>query len=113
MKKLLIVILGALLLHGCGTPAGTSTAAKEEKAKLSFVSDTKTPITVTVDKTETYKVYTLTEKSVRSTRDVQNTVRNTLLLPPGEHEIVVTADGREICRKKVVVSAREHQVIEL
>ena len=112
MKKILIALIGALMLSSCGVGSYSVSAGKADEGMISFVSESKTPITVTVDN-ESHDVYTVKTKAWRKDRNIKKTAQNTIFLTPGQHNIVVTMNGKEVCNKKVFISTQEHKVIEL
>lgn len=112
MKKIIIAFIGALLLIGCGVGSYSVSSGKADEGMISFVSVSSVPISVTIDD-ETYDAYTVKSKAWRKDRNIKQTARNTIYLTPGQHSIVVTMDGKEVCSKKVFISAQEHKVIEL
>lgn len=112
MKKIIIAFIGTLLLTGCGVGSYSVSSGKADEGMISFVSESSTPISVTIDD-ETYDVFTVKSKAWRKDRNIKQTARNTIYLTPGQHSIVVTMDGKEVCAKKVFISTQEHKVIEL
>lgn len=112
MKKLIIALFGALMLCSCGVGSYSISSGKADEGMISFVSESKTPITVTVDD-NSYDIYTVKTKAWRKDRDIRKTAQNTIFMTPGAHEITVKADGNEIYAKKVFISAQEHKIIEL
>ena len=95
MKKIIIAIIGALMLTSCGVG-----------------SYSRTPITVTIDN-DTYNACTVKTKAWRKDRNIKKTAQNTIFLTPGQHNVIVTMNGKEVCNKKVFISSQEHKVIEL
>ena len=69
-------------------------------------------IMVSIDN-ENYTIYTVKSKSWRRNRDIKTTAQNTLFLIPGQHNIVVVMNGKEIYSKKIFISTQEHKIIEL
>lgn len=112
MKKIIIAFIGALVLAGCGVGSYSVSSGKADECMISFVSESVTPVTVTIDGTS-YDVYTVKTKAWRKDRNIKETARNTIYLTPGQHSVVVVMNGNEICDKKVFISAQEHKVIEL
>lgn len=112
MKKIIIALLGALLLSGCGVGSYSLSSGKADESMLSFVSADETPITVMVDN-NSYELFTVKTKAWQKDRNIKKTVRNTIVIAPGQHDVVVKMDGNEVCHKKVFVSTQEHKVIEL
>lgn len=112
MKKILIALIGALMLSSCGVGSYSVSSGKADEGMISFVSESKTPITVTVDN-ESHDVCTVKTKAWRKDRNIKKTAQNTIFLTPGQHNIVVTMNGKEVYNKKVFISTQEHKVIEL
>lgn len=112
MKKMIIAILGALMLTGCGVGSYSVSSGKADEGMISFVSEAKTPVTVTIDN-NSFDVYTVKTKAWRKDRNIKKTAQNTIFLAPGQHNVVVSMNGKEVCNKKVFISAQEHKVIEL
>lgn len=112
MKKMIIAILGALMLTGCGVGSYSVSSGKADEGMISFVSEAKTPVTVTIDN-NSFDVYTVKTKAWRKDRNIKKTAQNTIFLTPGQHNVVVSMNGKEVCNKKVFISAQEHKVIEL
>lgn len=112
MKKIILVLMGALLLSACGVGSYSISSGKADESMLSFVSADKTPITVSVD-SNSYDVFTVKTKAWQKDRNIKKTSQNTIIISPGQHDVVVMMNGKEIYHKKVFVSAQEHKVIEL
>ena len=112
MKKMIIAILGALMLTGCGVGSYSVSSGKADEGMISFVSEAKTPVTVTIDN-NSFDVYTVKTKAWRKDRNIKKTAQNTIFLAPGQHNVVVSMNGKEVCNKKVFISTQEHKVIEL
>ncbi len=112
MKKIIIAIIGALMLTCCGVGSYSVSSGKADEGMISFVSESKTPITVTID-SNNYEVYTVKTKAWRKDRNIKKTIQNTIFLTPGQHNVIVTMNGKEVCNKKVFISIQEHKVIEL
>lgn len=112
MKKIIIALAGALMLTGCGVGSYSVSSGKADEGMISFVSEAKTPITVTIDN-NSYEVFTVKTKAWRKDRNIKKSAQNTIVLTPGQHDLIVTANGKELCNKMVFISAQEHKVIEL
>lgn len=112
MKKMMIALIGAIVLSGCGVGSYSVSSGKADEAMISFVSEAQTPITVTIDN-ESHDVHTVKTKAWHRDRDIKKTTQNTIFLAPGRHRVVVTMNGKEVCNKEIFVSAQEHKVIEL
>lgn len=112
MKKIMIFLLGALLLTGCGVGTYSVSSGKEDKSELSFTFKDKADITVTVDN-DTFNIQTVKDKVYKKNRDIKKTSLNTISLTPGTHEVKVVKNGTEVFNKKLFLSNAEHKVIEL
>ena len=112
MKKMIIALIGALMLTSCGVGSYSISSGKADEGMISFVSEAKTPITVTIDNSS-YDVYTVKAKAWHKDRDIKKTTQNTISLTPGQHNVSVTMNGEEVYNKKVFISAQEHKVIDL
>ncbi len=100
------------MLCSCGVGSYSISSGKADEGTLSFVSESKTPITVTVDGTA-YDIHTVKTKAWRKDRNIRQTALNTIVTTPGTHDVVVKISGKEVYSKKVFISAQEHKVIEL
>lgn len=112
MKKIIFALVGTLLLSACGVGSYSISSGKADESMLSFVSADKTPITVSVDG-NSYDVFTVKTKAWQKDRNIKKTSQNTIIISPGQHDVVVMMNEKEVCHKKVFVSAQEHKVIEL
>lgn len=112
MKKILLIALVSLFMASCGVGSYTITTGLADKSSVSFVTDKKQDITVTVDDQQ-YNVETVGLKAYRKDRSIKNTVENTIVMTPGTHNVKVALDGVVICTQKIFVSAGENKVIEL
>jgi len=112
MKRIIIILIAALALTSCGVGSYSVSSGKADEGMISFVSESKTPITVTIDDSA-YNVYTVKAKAWRKDRNIKKTAQNTIFLAPGQHNVVVSINGKEVCNKKVFISTEEHKVIEL
>ena len=112
MKKIFIALVGALMLSACGVGSYSVSSGKADNGMISFVSGSETPIVVTIDN-NSYNVSTIKTKTWHKNRDIKKTIQNTISLSPGQHDVVVTMNGKEVCRKKVFISTQEHKIIEL
>ena len=70
MKKIIIVLLGAFVLSSCGVGSYSVSSGKADEGMISFVSESKTPITVTIDN-ESHDVYTVKTKAWRKDRNIK------------------------------------------
>ena len=112
MKKILFALLGVLMFSACGVGSYSVASGKADEGMISFISKSKTPITVTIDNTS-HHLYTVKTKAWQKDRKIKKTAQNTVFLAPGQHDVVVTMNGKEVCNKKVFVSVQEHRVVEL
>lgn len=112
MKKILLIALVSLFMASCGVGSYTITTGLADKSSVSFVTDKKQYITVTVDDHQ-YNVETVGLKAYRKDRSIKNTVENTIVMKPGTHDVKVALDGVVIYTQKIFVSAGESKVIEL
>jgi hypothetical protein len=112
MKKLLISLLGALLLTGCGVGSYSISSGRPNEGAISFTYADKTPITVTIDGQD-YALETVKTKAWRTERKIKQTAQNTLVLSVGQHEIAVTMNGQRVLSRKVIIGDQEHRIIEL
>lgn len=112
MKKIIITLIGSLILTGCGVGSYSVSSGKADEGMISFASGSSTPISVTIDD-ETYDVQTVKTKTWRRDRNIKQTAKNTIYLTPGQHNVVVIMNGKEVYAKKIFVSTQEHKVIEL
>ena len=100
------------MLVSCGVGSYSISSGKADEGMISFVSESKTPITVTIDD-DSYNVYTVKTKAWRKDRNIKKTAQNTIFLTPGQHNVIVNMNGKEVCNKKVFISTQEHRIIEL
>ena len=112
MKKIIVALLSAIVLSGCGVGSYSVSSGKADTAALSFTSTDKLPIVVLVDGKE-YNVETVKTKAYRKDRNIKQTALNTIYVQPGQHDISVSVSGNEIFNKKVFLSATEHRVVDL
>lgn len=112
MRKLILFVIATLLISSCGVGVYSVSSGKADEAQLSFVAATKYTITVSVDN-NTYTIETVSNKSWQKNRDIKRTALNTIDIPVGQHELVVTDNGNVVVSKKIFVSAGEHKIIEL
>ncbi len=114
MKKIILALVGALLmLSSCGVGNYSLSSGKPDDAYVSFVSAKSIEVSVSVDANNVYSVKTVKDKAWTTDRKIKETAKNTIILTPGQHSIVVTKDGQQIYSKKIFVSAQDHKVIEL
>lgn len=111
MKKFstLLLAAGLLLAVSCGT---SKQAAADAPAWLSFTTQAKEAVTVTVDG-ETYELTTVKTKVWQVDRNIKKTPQNTVFLQPGNHTVSVVRDGKVVYDKPLLLGIREHRVIDL
>ena len=112
MKKLFVIAVSVVLFAGCGVGTYSVQSGVENAAFISFTDDVKQGIVVTVDN-DTYNLETVRQKAYKSDRNIKQTARNTIKLTPGQHNVSVTFDGKEIYSHKVYLSTGETKIIEL
>ena len=112
MRKILIIALLSVFMASCGVGSYSITTGIADESSISFVMDKKQEIVVTIDNQQ-YDVETVKLKDYRKDRSLKRTVKNTIEMTPGQHDVKVTLDGNEIYTQKIFVSAGENKVIEL
>lgn len=112
MKRLIFIAAIAISLTGCGAGTYSIQSGIENAAYISFTDDAKQSISVTVDNS-TYNVQTVRQKAYKSGRDIKRTALNTIKLTPGQHDVTVNLDGKEIYSYKIFISTGETKIIEL
>ncbi|MCF0173797.1 MAG: hypothetical protein HUJ95_00505 [Bacteroidales bacterium] len=111
MKKLIIISIFTLLLTGCGVH--TVVSGVEDKAEISFVAPTKkVNLNVKIDD-NTYNVQAVYQRAWRKDRNIKKTVKNTIVITPGKHNVEVRNLGEVVFQKQIFVSTGEHKIIEL
>lgn len=112
MKKILLIALLSVFLSSCGVGSYSVATGKSDKATISFVSNKKQEITVAIDNQQ-YDVETIKLKAYRKDRSIKKTVKNSITLAPGTHEVKVMSDGNVVYSQKIFVSTGETKIIEL
>lgn len=112
MKKILLIAFIAMFLTSCGVGSYSVTTGLADESSISFVSEKKQNIIVTIDNQQ-YDVETVKLKAYRNDRSIKRTVANTIVMTPGTHEVKVTLDGNVIYTHKVFVSTGESKIVEL
>ena len=112
MKRVIIVLFAILMLSSCGVGSYSVSSGKADEGMLSFVSASETSVDVTIDD-NSYAVYTVKSKAWRKDRNIKKTAKNTIILSPGQHNVIVTMKGKTVLNKKIFVSPQEHKIIEL
>ena len=112
MKKVLLIALLSVFMASCGVGSYTVTTGLADEASISFVANDNQEIVVTIDGQQ-YNVETVELKDYRKDRSLKRTVKNTIVITPGTHEVKVTLDDKEIYTHKVFVSTGESKIIKL
>jgi uncharacterized protein YxeA len=112
MKKLMVITAFAMLFVGCGVGTYSVQYGVEDVSFISFTDDVKQDITVTVDD-RMYILKTVKQKAYKSGRNIKQTALNTIRTTPGQHEVKVMLDGKEVYAKKLFLSTGEHKILEL
>ena len=112
MKKLMIIAAFTMLLTGCGVGNYSVQSGIENASYISFTDAVKQDITVTVDD-QTYVLKTIKQKAYKSGRNIKQTALNTIKTTPGQHEVKVVLNGKEVFGKKLFLSTGEHKILEL
>lgn len=112
MKKFIISLIGAVLLTSCGTGTYSLSSGKTDIGLLSFTSEYKTRLSVTVDKEEC-NIFSVKTSAWKKNRNIKQTAQNSLQLTPGQHNIIVKINGKEVYNKRIFISTQEHKIIEL
>ncbi len=112
MKRILLAMAAVLCLAGCGVGSYTISSGRADEGYLTFISDKAYNIKVIVDETE-YSTSSVKNKAYRKDRKIKQTVKNTVRVSPGAHEVQVIKGGKVIFSKKLFISATEHKIIDL
>ena len=112
MKKLMMTAALTVLMTGCGVGNYSVQSGIENASYISFTDDVKQDITVTVDD-QTYVLKTVKQKAYKSGRNIKQTALNTIKTTPGQHEVKVVLNGKEVFGKKLFLSTGEHKILEL
>lgn len=113
MKKLIsLSVCCFLLLCSCGVGSYSVSSGRADEGMLSIVSAKGDAVSVNVDG-EVYDIHTVKTKAWRKDRNIKKTAKNTIFLAPGQHNVVITSQGREIFSKTLFISAQEHKIVEL
>lgn len=114
MNKIAIYILIVLsaLLSSCGVGSYSVSSGKEDISGLSFTDKYKYDIVVTIDGKD-YMIKTVKTKAYKPGMRIKQTSKNTILLSPGRHEVIVKKEGAELFRKLVYLSTDEKKIINL
>ena len=112
MKKYIFIAVLSALLTSCGVGTYSVQSGIEDAAYISFTDDVSQEITVNIDN-QTYSVNTVKHKAYKSGRDIKQTVKNTIKLAPGQHNVSVMLNGSEVYSHKLFLSTGETKIIEL
>lgn len=112
MKKIIIALLGAILLSGCGVGSYSVSSGRPDDALLSFKATSRQPIVVVIDGVG-HNVETVKTKAYKANRNIKKTALNSIKVQPGQHDVKVIASGKEVYSKKLFISATEHRIVEL
>jgi hypothetical protein len=114
MKKILAIfsVFAALVFTACSVGNQTVASGMPDEGYIIFVADEERAVTADIDGT-TYQLETIKEKKWRKNRDVKATAKGKISVSPGQHEVKVTENGKEIYSKKLFISASETKVVNL
>jgi outer membrane usher protein FimD/PapC len=112
MKKLVFAAVFSMFLTGCGVGTYSVQSGAGDAAYISFTDDVKQSIVVSIDN-KTYNVDTIKDKAYRSDRNIKKTAKNAIRLTPGQHNVSVVLNGKEIYSNKVFISTGETKIIGL
>ena len=112
MKKFIFIVAFSVFLTGCGVGTYSIQSGVEDAAYISFTDDVRQEIVVNVDN-KTYNIDTVRHKAYKSDRNIKQTAKNTIKLTPGQHNVSVLLDGREVYSHRVFISTGETKIIEL
>ncbi len=112
MKRIILLLITAIAVYGCGVGTYTVSSGKEDVASLSFTAAATTPLVVVVDDTE-YSVNAVKQKAYKADRKIKATAYNTITITPGKHTVRVLSNGQEVYNKTLFISTSEHRIIDL
>lgn len=112
MRKFILSFLGAIIITSCGVGSYSVSSGKADEAMVSFVSSQEIAISVTIDG-KNYSLVSVKADAWKKDRNIKKTAKNTIYIAPGQHEVEVQIEGKEVCHKKIFVSTQEHKIIEL
>ena len=112
MKKFVFLIAFSVFLTSCGVGAYSVQSGIEDAAYITFTDDVQQEIVVNVDG-KTYNVNTVRQKAYKSDRNIKQTVKNTIKLTPGKHNVSVMLNGSEVYSHMVLLSTGETKIIGL
>ena len=114
MKKIIALfsIIGTLVLAACSVGSHSVSSGMADEGYVWFVSETEKAITVDIDGT-TYQTQTIKEKEWQKRRDIKATAKGMITVTPGQHEVKVIIDGKEVYSKKLFISASESKMVKL
>lgn len=114
MKKIiaLFYLMGSLVFSACSVGSHTVSSGMADEGYVCFVANTEQYITVDIDGT-TYQTKTIQEKEWQKRRDIKATAKGMITVTPGQHEVKVIIDGKEVYSKKLFISASESKMVKL
>ncbi len=112
MKRIILLLITAIAVYGCGVGTYSVSSGKEDVASLSFTATATTPLVVVVDDTE-YSVNAVKQKAYKADRKIKATAYNTITITPGKHNVRVLSNGQEVYNKTLFISTSEHRIIDL
>ncbi len=112
MKRIILLLITAIAVYGCGVGTYSVSSGKEDVASLSFTAAVTTPLVVVVDDTE-YSVNAVKQKAYKADRKIKATAYNTITITPGKHNVRVLSNGQEVYNKTLFISTSEHRIIDL
>ena len=112
MNKILVAAVTILCLCSCGVGSYTVSSGRADEGYVTFVSPKAYGIKVIVDDSE-FSVSSVKNKAYRKDRKIKQTVKNTVRVSPGTHDVRVLRGGKTIYSKKLFISATEHKIIDL
>lgn len=114
MKKLIVLfsIIGTLVLAACSVGSHSVNSGMADEGYIWFVANVEQPIVVDIDGT-TYQTQTIKEKEWQKRRDIKATTKGMIVVAPGQHDVKVIVDGKEVYAKKLFISATETKMVKL
>ena len=108
MKKIIALfsIIGTLILAACSVGSQSVSSGMADEGYVWFVSNVAQKITVDIDGT-TYQTQTIKEKEWQKRRDIKATTKGMITVTPGQHDVKVMVDGKQVYSKKLFISATE------
>ena len=114
MKKIIALfsIIGILVLASCSVGSHSVNSGMADEGYVWFVSNVEKSITVEIDGT-TYQTQTIKEKEWQKRRNIKATTKGMITVTPGQHDVKVSEEGKEIYSKKLFISASETKMVKL